>query len=214
MGSKALAALLGSRYSKPTNLCDLLVDASRISSELWEKENFSNCLFKNSFSKINVEIISCWSSWSDDLLKISSIFSSREVFLETTFKKFFNKISFLDWRDLKDFSKTISEKTSPKEKIEEISKRSSPQDDQHEIISTLISENEFLKSQFEKFYFSQNSLDILLTSTRRSHKLAGLGYLGPNNAAKAFNPIHLHKYFVKSKIHAACPSQTARSLSK
>ena len=73
-------------------------------------------------------------------------------------------------------SKAISKKKSLEEKLEEMIKRSSPQSDQQEIISKLTSKNESLKRRLEKFFFSQKSLDSMLTSTKRSHNLVELGY--------------------------------------
>ena len=54
--------------------------------------------------------------------------------------------------------------------------KSAPQTNQQEVISKLASENAHLKKLFEKFLFSQRSLDTMLAGTKRSHNLNGLGY--------------------------------------
>ena len=75
-----------------------------------------------------------------------------------------------------DLSKAISEKKTLEERIEEKMNKSAPQTNQQEVISKLVSENAHLKKLFEKFQFSQRSLDTMLAGTRRSHNLNGLGY--------------------------------------
>ena len=84
----------------------------------------------------------------------------------------------------KDLSKTISDKKSLEEKIEEEISKSIPQANQQEEISKLISENTRLKKLFEKFQFSQKSLDSMLAGTRRSHNLNGLGYSSHQNNSR------------------------------
>ena len=59
------------------------------------------------------------------------------------------------------------DKKTLEEKFEKKISKSTPQPDQQEIILKLTSENDYLKKLFEKFKFSQKSLDSILAETRR-----------------------------------------------
>ena len=63
--------------------------------------------------------------------------------------------------------------------------KSTPQTNQQEVISKLVSENDHLKKLFEKFQFSQKSLDTMLARTRRSHNLNELGYSPQQNNSRS-----------------------------
>ena len=58
-----------------------------------------------------------------------------------------------------------------------------------------------MKKLFEKFQFSQKSLDNMLAGTRRSHNLNGLGYSPQQNYSRSHvastSKNHAHSYFNK-----------------
>ena len=83
--------------------------------------------------------------------------------------------------------KVISDKKTLEEKLEEKISKSTPQPDQQEIILKLTSKNDHLKKLFEKFKFSQKSLDSMLAEIRRSHNLSGLRYSPQKNISRSPN---------------------------